>query len=188
MKSPASVIASGETVRLPRHLRSDKVDFEAELAVIIGRDFRNATSENALSNVLGYTCANDVSARDWQKEWGGTQWSRGKSFDTFCPLGPCLLTADAVPDAQNLNIEFRLNGEVMQKANTSDMLFGIVEILVFLSGSSTVPANSVIITGSPAGVGMGRTPPRWLKPGDTMATEISGIGILENPVGEEVLG
>jgi 2-keto-4-pentenoate hydratase/2-oxohepta-3-ene-1,7-dioic acid hydratase in catechol pathway len=99
-----------------------------------------------------------------------------------------LLTADAVPDVQNLDVEFRLNGEVMQKANTSDMLFGIVEILVFLSGSSTVPANSVIITGSPAGVGMGRTPPRWLKPGDTMATEISGIGILENPVGEEVLG
>jgi 2-keto-4-pentenoate hydratase/2-oxohepta-3-ene-1,7-dioic acid hydratase in catechol pathway len=188
MKSTASVIASGETVRLPRHLRSDKVDYEAELAVIIGRDFRNATTENALSNVLGYTCANDVSARDWQKEWGGTQWSRGKSFDTFCPLGPCLLTADAVPDTQNLDIEFRLNGEVMQKANTSDMLFSVVQILVFLSGSSTVPANSVIITGSPSGVGMGRTPPRWLKLGDTMATEISGIGVLENPVGEEVLG
>lgn len=187
MKSPASVIASGETVRLPRHLRSDKVDFEAELAVVVGRGFRNASREDALSHVLGYTCANDVSARDWQKEWGGTQWSRGKSFDTFCPLGPCLLTPDEVPDPQALGIRFRLNGETMQSASTAEMQFGVAEILVFLSGSSTIPADAVILTGSPAGVGMARTPPRWLRPGDRMEVEINGIGVLENPVDEEIL-
>ncbi len=187
MKSPASVVASGETVRLPRQLRSDKVDFEAELAIVVGRDFRNTSKDNALSHVLGYTCANDVSARDWQKEWGGSQWSRGKSFDTFCPLGPCLLTPDEVPDPQALGIRFRLNGETMQSASTAEMQFGIADILTFLSGSSTVPADAVILTGSPAGVGMGRTPPRWLKPGDRMEVEIDGIGVLENPVDEEIL-
>ena len=187
MKSPASVVASGETVRLPRHLRSDKVDFEAELAVVVGSDFRNATKETALRHVLGYTCANDVSARDWQKEWGGTQWSRGKSFDTFCPLGPCLLTPDEVPDPQALGIRFRLNGETMQSASTAEMQFGVADILTFLSGSSTVPADAVILTGSPAGVGMARTPPRWLRPGDRMEVEIDGIGVLENRVDEEIL-
>lgn len=187
MKSPASVVASGETVRLPRHLRSDKVDFEAELAVVVGRPFRNAGKTDALAHVLGYTCANDVSARDWQKEWGGTQWSRGKSFDTFCPLGPCLLTPDEVPDPQALGIRFRLNGETMQSASTGDMQFGVAEILTFLSGSSTVPADAVILTGSPAGVGMARTPPRWLRAGDRMEVEIDGIGVLENPVAEEIL-
>jgi 2-keto-4-pentenoate hydratase/2-oxohepta-3-ene-1,7-dioic acid hydratase in catechol pathway len=187
MKSPASVVASGETVRLPRHLRSDKVDFEAELAVVVGNDFRNATKETALHHVLGYTCANDVSARDWQKEWGGTQWSRGKSFDTFCPLGPCLLTPDEVSDPQALGIRFRLNGETMQSASTAEMQFGVADILTFLSGSSTVPADAVILTGSPAGVGMARTPPRWLRPGDRMEVEIDGIGVLENRVDEEIL-
>ena len=187
MKSPASVVGSGETVRLPRHLRSDKVDFEAELAVVVGRSFRNASRSDALSHVLGYTCANDVSARDWQKEWGGTQWSRGKSFDTFCPLGPCLLTPDEVPDPQALDIRFRLNGETMQSASTAQMQFGVAAILEFLSGSSTVPADAVILTGSPAGVGMARTPPRWLRPGDRMEVEIDGIGVLANPVDEETL-
>jgi 2-keto-4-pentenoate hydratase/2-oxohepta-3-ene-1,7-dioic acid hydratase in catechol pathway len=184
-KSPASVIATGETVRLPRHLRSDKVDFEAEIAVLVGEDIRNATPEAALRKVLGYTCANDVTARDWQKERGGTQWSRGKSFDTFCPLGPCLLTADEVPDPSRLEIRFRLNGETMQAASASEMQFGVGEILSFLSGSSTVPAGSVVLTGSPAGVGMARTPPRWLAPGDRMEVEIPGVGILANPVEEE---
>lgn len=187
MKSPASVIASGETVRLPRRLRSDKVDFEAELAIIVGRDFRNAVKGEALSHVLGYTCANDVSARDWQKEWGGTQWCRGKSFDTFCPLGPCLLTPDEVPDPQALGIRFRLNGETMQSASTAEMQFGVADILTFLSGSSTLPSDALILTGSPAGVGMARTPPRWLRPGDRMEVEIDGIGVLENPVEEETL-
>jgi 2-keto-4-pentenoate hydratase/2-oxohepta-3-ene-1,7-dioic acid hydratase in catechol pathway len=188
LKNPASVIAHGESVRLPRHLRSDKVDFEAELAVVVGEAIRNATPAEALRKVLGYTCANDVTARDWQKEWGGTQWSRGKSFDTFCPLGPCLLTADEVADPQALGIRFRLNGEPMQDARTSEMQFGVGEILSFLSGSSTVPAGSVVLTGSPAGVGMARTPPRWLRAGDVMEVEIEGIGTLRNPVEEERLG
>ena len=184
-QSPASVVASGETVLLPRHLRSDKVDYEGEIAVVVGADIRNATPAEALSKVLGYTCANDVSARDWQKERGGTQWSRGKSFDTFCPLGPCLLTADEVPDPSCLEIRLRLNGETMQEACASEMQFGVGDILSFLSGSSTVPAGSVILTGSPAGVGMARTPPRWLAAGDVMEVEIPGIGILRNPVAEE---
>ena len=188
LKSPAAVIGHGETVRLPRHLRSDKVDFEAELAVVVGEDIRNATPAEALRKVLGYTCANDVTARDWQKEWGGSQWCRGKSFDTFCPLGPCLATPDEVPDPQALPIRFRLNGEVMQDARTSEMQFGVGEILSFLSGSSTLPAGSVVLTGSPAGVGMARTPPRWLRPGDVMEVEIGGIGVLRNPVAEEALG
>ena len=187
-KSPAAVVGPDATVLLPRHLRSDQVDFEAELAVVVGEDIRNATPAEALRKVLGYTCANDVSARDWQKERGGTQWSRGKSFDTFCPLGPCLLTADAVPDPGRLAIRFRLNGEVMQSAGASEMQFGVGEILSFLSGSSTVPAGSVVLTGSPAGVGMARTPPRWLRPGDVMEVEIEGIGTLRNPVAEEPLG
>lgn len=188
LKSPASVLAPGGKVLLPRHLRSDKVDFEAELAVIVGEPIRNATPAEALRKVLGYTCANDVTARDWQKEWGGSQWCRGKSFDTFCPLGPCLVTADAIPDPQALGIRLRLNGEVMQDARTSEMQFGVGEILSFLSGSSTVPAGSVVLTGSPAGVGMARTPPRWLRPGDVMEVEIEGIGTLRNPVAEETLG
>lgn len=186
-KSPASVIGPGETVVLPRYLRSDKVDFEAELAVIVGEAIHNATPAEALKKVLGYTCANDVSARDWQKEWGGTQWSRGKSFDTFCPLGPCLVTADAIPDPQALTIQFRLNGQTFQSASTAQMQFSVGEILAFLSGSATIPAGSVVLTGSPAGVGMGRNPPRWLQPGDLMEVEIEGIGILRNPVSEEAL-
>lgn len=184
-KNPACVVGDGETVRLPRWLRSDKVDYEAEIAVVVGEDIRNASPAEALRKVLGYTCANDVTARDWQKEWGGTQWSRGKSFDTFCPLGPCLLTADEVPDPAGLEIRFRLNGETMQSASASEMQFGVGEILSFLSGSSTVPAGSVVLTGSPAGVGMARTPPRWLAPGDVMEVEIPGIGVLRNPVAEE---
>lgn len=184
-KNPASVVGDGDAVRLPRRLRSDKVDYEAEIAVVVGEDIRNATPAEALRKVLGYTCANDVSARDWQKEWGGTQWSRGKSFDTFCPLGPCLLTADEVPDPSRLEIRLRLNGETMQSAPASEMQFGVGEILSFLSGSSTVPAGSVVLTGSPEGVGMARTPPRWLAPGDLMEVEIPGIGILRNPVEEE---
>lgn len=184
-KSPASVIADGETIRLPRWLRSDKVDFEGEIAVVVGEDIRNASPEEALRKVLGYTCANDVSARDWQKEWGGTQWSRGKSFDTFCPLGPCLLTADEVPDPSRLEIRLRLNGETMQSASASEMQFGVGDILSFLSGSSTVPAGSVVLTGSPSGVGMARTPPRWLAPGDVLEVEIPGVGMLRNPVAEE---
>lgn len=187
MKNPGSLAAHGEDVRLPRFLRSDAVDYEAELAVVIGRACRNVRAEDALSHVLGYCCANDVSARDWQKEKGGGQWCRGKSFDTFCPLGPCLVTADEIPDPQTLAIRFRLNSEVMQSAHTSQMQFRVADLIAFLSGSSTLPAGSVILTGTPSGVGMARTPPRYLRPGDVMEVEIERIGVLRNPVTEEIV-
>jgi 2-keto-4-pentenoate hydratase/2-oxohepta-3-ene-1,7-dioic acid hydratase in catechol pathway len=188
MKSPASVVGHEATVRLPRFLRSDKVDYEGELAVVIGRDCRNVTPAQALDHVLGYCCANDVSARDWQKEWSGGQWTRGKSFDTFCPLGPCLVTTDELPDPQSLRLRFRLNGVVRQDAHTSSMQFKVADLIAFLSGSSTLPAGAVILTGSPAGVGMAQVPPSWLRPGDVMEVEIDGIGILRNRVEEEILG
>jgi len=184
MKNPGSATGAGP-VLLPRFLRSDAVDYEAELAVIIGRDCRNVTPAQALDYVLAYTCANDVSARDWQKEWGGGQWCRGKSFDTFCPLGPCLVTTDEIPDPQQLQVSFRLNGETKQSAHTSSMQFKVADLIAFLAGSSTLPAGSVILTGTPAGVGMAQKPPRWLQPGDVMEVEISGIGILRNVVEEE---
>lgn len=188
MKSPASVVGHDATVRLPRFLRSDKVDYEGELAVVIARDCRNVTPAQALDYVLGYCCANDVSARDWQKEWGGGQWTRGKSFDTFCPLGPCLVTADEIPDPQALHLRFRLNGVQKQAAPTASMQFKVADLIAFLSGSSTLPAGAVILTGSPAGVGMAQVPPSWLRPGDVMEVEIDGIGILRNRVEEEILG
>jgi 2-keto-4-pentenoate hydratase/2-oxohepta-3-ene-1,7-dioic acid hydratase in catechol pathway len=187
MKSPASVTGHESAVRLPRFLRSDKVDYEGELAVVIARDCRNIPPAEALDYVLGYCCANDVSARDWQKEWGGGQWSRGKSFDTFCPLGPCLVTADEIPDPQALRLRFRLNGVVKQDAHTSSMQFKVADLIAFLAGSSTLPAGAVILTGSPAGVGMAQVPPSWLRPGDLMEVEIEGIGTLRNRVEEESL-
>ena len=182
------VVGHETAVRLPRFLRSDKVDYEGELAVVIGRDCRNVTPAQALDHVLGYCCANDVSARDWQKEWSGGQWTRGKSFDTFCPLGPCLVTTDELRDPQSLRLRFRLNGAVRQDAHTSSMQFKVADLIAFLSGSSTLPAGAVILTGSPAGVGMAQVPPSWLRPGDVMEVEIDGIGILRNRVEEEILG
>lgn len=186
MKNPACAIGA-EPVLLPRFLRSDAVDYEAELAVYIGRDCHNVTPDRALDYVLGYTCANDISARDWQKEWGGGQWSRGKSFDTFCPLGPCIVTPAAIPDPQNLQVSFRLNGTTLQSAHTSSMQFSVADLIAFLAASSTLPAGSVILTGTPAGIGMAQKPPRWLRPGDVLEVEISGIGILKNTVREEAL-
>lgn len=175
----------GEPIRLPRKLASTQVDYECELAVVIGRDCRNATRENALAHVLGYTCANDVSARDWQKQWGGSQWCRGKSFDTFCPLGPCLVTPDDIPNPNALDIQTRVNGRVVQHSNTADMIFDIAALITFLSGSTTIPAGTVILTGTPSGVGMAADPPHWLQPGDTVEVEIEAIGTLTNPVIEE---
>ncbi len=185
MKSPTTVQDPGQPIFLPRHLRSEQVDFEAELAIIIGCECKNVSRENALNYVLGYTIANDVSARDWQKTWGGSQWCRGKGFDTFCPLGPAFVTRDSVPNPNNLAISTRVNGEIMQQSNTRDMIFSVPEIIEFLSGSTTLAANTVILTGTPEGVGMGRKPPLFLKPGDLVELEIEGIGVLRNPVAEE---
>ena len=187
MKNPSAVDDPGAPIQLPRTLRSDKVDYEGELAVVIGRPCRNATLETALNYVLGYTIANDVSARDWQKEWGGGQFCRGKSFDTFCPLGPCIVTGDELGDPGALTVRTWVNGEERQNGSTADLITSVPELIVFLSGSTTLPAGTVILTGTPSGVGAGYDPPRYLAPGDHIAIEIEGIGRLENGVREEVV-
>ena len=179
----------GDPIELPRALRSNEVDYECELAVVIGKPCKNATRENALSFVAGYTCVNDVSARDWQlhKDKSGGQWCRGKSFDTFTPLGPCLVTTDEITDPQTLAIKTVLNGKVMQSSHTSDMIFSIRDIIVFLSGSLTLVPGTVICTGTPAGVGLAFKPPVWLQAGDSVTIEIENIGALTNSVVEEVV-
>ncbi len=182
MKAISSVQNPGDPIVLPRWMRSGKVDFECELAVVIGRACKNVRREEALDYVLGYMCANDVSARDWQKEGGGSQWCRGKSFDTFCPLGPVLVTADEIPDPGALRIRTIVSGEVMQDCATSDMIFDVPALIEFLSGSTTLLPGTVILTGTPHGVGMARKPPRFLIPGDRVVVEIAEIGALENPV------
>lgn len=187
MKLPSAVQHPGAPIVLPRHLRSDRVDYEAELAVVIGKAAKNVRQADALDHVLGYTAANDVSARDWQKSGGGGQWCRGKTFDTFCPLGPVLVTADEIPEPNALRISTRLNGAILQDSNTRDMIFSVPALIEFLSGSTTLPPGTVILTGTPQGVGMARQPPVWLQAGDTVTVEIEGIGALTNPVVEESL-
>ena len=188
MKPSTALQNPGDPIMLPRHLRSDQVDYEGELAVVIGRSCRNVTPENALDYVLGYTCANDVSARDWQLQWGGSQWCRGKSFDTFAPLGPCLVTADQIPDPNHLKITTVLNKQVMQDWGTDDMIFDVRHLIAFLSGSTTLAAGTVILTGTPHGIGAARKPPVFLKAGDQITVTISGIGSLTNRVVEEPVG
>ncbi|MDX1934279.1 MAG: fumarylacetoacetate hydrolase family protein [Capsulimonadales bacterium] len=185
VKGPNSVQDPDEPIVLPRFLRSDEVDFECELAVVIGRPCKNVRAEDALDYVLGYTCANDVSARDWQITRGGSQWCRGKFFDTFCPLGPALVTPDSIPDPNALSIRTVLNGETVQDSTTSDMIFNVPRLIEFYSGSCTLSPGTVILTGTPSGVGMARKPPLWLKGGDVVTIEIEGIGSLTNPVVEE---
>ena len=171
-----------QPVQIPTRLTSGEVDYECELAVVIGRQCKNVSRETALEYVLGYTCANDVSARDWQIKHGGGQWSRGKSFDTFCPLGPALVTREEIPNPNALRLRTLLNGEIMQESNTGDMIFDIPALISFLSGSTTLLPGTVILTGTPAGVGMARKPQRWLRPGDNVSVEIEKIGTLTNPV------
>ncbi|MCE0484429.1 MAG: fumarylacetoacetate hydrolase family protein [Methylacidiphilales bacterium] len=185
MKSPTALQDPGQPIVLPRKLRSDQVDFEGELGVIIGYECKNVSRTEALDYVLGYTIGNDVSARDWQKTWGGSQWCRGKTFDTFCPLGPGFVTADEIKDPNNLTITTRVNGATMQQSNTKDMIFHVAQLIEFLSGSTTLEPNTIILTGTPEGVGMSRKPPVYLKPGDVVEIEIEGIGVLRNPVVEE---
>jgi 2-keto-4-pentenoate hydratase/2-oxohepta-3-ene-1,7-dioic acid hydratase in catechol pathway len=186
MKTSSAVQHPGDPIVLPRKLASDAVDYECELVVIIGRECLNATRENALDFVLGYTCGNDVSARDWQLKKGGSQWCRGKTFATFAPMGPCLVTADEIPNPNSLGIRTILNGEVMQDWNTDDMIFDVPTLIEFLSGSTVLSAGTVIFTGTPHGVGGARKPPVFLKDGDTCTIEIDGIGALTNPVVDEV--
>jgi 2-keto-4-pentenoate hydratase/2-oxohepta-3-ene-1,7-dioic acid hydratase in catechol pathway len=185
MKSPAALQHPGDPIVLPRHLRSDEVDYECELAVVIGRRCKNVPKGKAFDYVLGYTCANDVSARDWQRKWSGSQWCRAKTFDTFAPLGPCLVLKDEIPDPNVLKIRTLLNGQVMQDWNTNDMIFDVPTLIAFLSGSTTLLPGTVILTGTPHGVGFARKPPVFLKPGDSVTVEIEKIGALTNPVKAE---
>ncbi|MFP4068912.1 MAG: fumarylacetoacetate hydrolase family protein [Opitutales bacterium] len=185
MKPPSALQGPDQPIVLPRHLHSDQVDYECELAVVIGRRCKNVSPEDALDYVLGYTCANDVSARDWQKDHGGGQWTRGKSFDTFCPLGPVLVTADQIPNPQILPIRTILGSSIRQESWTGDMIFSVAELIAFLSGSTTLEPGTVILTGTPPGVGAAADPPRFLKPGDEVRVEITGIGVLHNSVEAE---
>jgi 2-keto-4-pentenoate hydratase/2-oxohepta-3-ene-1,7-dioic acid hydratase in catechol pathway len=190
LKPPSAVQHPGAAIELPVVLPSEAVDYEGELAVVIGRRCKNVGPDEALLAVLGYSCANDVSARDWQKrpELGGGQWCRGKSFDTFCPLGPCLATPALIPDPNDLRLTTTVSGELRQDASTADMIFPVAELIAFLSGSTTLEPGTVILTGTPSGVGMGSDPPRWLRPGDEVRITIEGIGTLTNPVIVEPAG
>ena len=174
----------GDPIVIPK-VAPGQVDYECELAVVIGKAAKNVSRDVALGYVFGYTCANDVSARRWQKEGGGKQWCRGKSFDTFCPLGPCLVTSDDVPNPNDLKIQTVINGEIMQDGTTSDMIFDIPALISYLSEGTTLFPGTVILTGTPQGVGFARTPPIFLKAGDTVTIRIEGIGELSNPVQEE---
>jgi 2-keto-4-pentenoate hydratase/2-oxohepta-3-ene-1,7-dioic acid hydratase in catechol pathway len=177
-KWPNTLIGPGEPIRLPAI--SHQVDYEAELAVVIGERVRQASPDTALEAVRGYLCANDVSGRDVQFADG--QWVRGKSFDTFCPVGPEIVPAADVPDPQALTIRAILNGQVMQDSTTANMVFGVAEIVSFVSQAITLEPGDLILTGTPAGVGVFRDPKVLLQPGDEITIEIEGLGALTNPV------
>ncbi len=183
LKNPASACGDGDAIVIPAICdeHGPQVDFEGELAVIIGRTCRDVSERDAFSVVRGYAAANDVSARWWQREGSGGQFSRGKSFDTFCPIG-AVTPVSAVPDPQNLRIVTRVNGEVMQDSNTSMMLHPVARIVADLSRGMTLLEGTVIMTGTPAGVGFGRTPKVFLKDGDTVEVNIEGVGSVRNPV------
>jgi len=185
IKSTNTVQNPGDPIEIPVKLASHEVDYECEIAVVIGKRCKNVARANALDYVLGYTCANDVSARDWQQRWNGGQFCQGKSFDTFCPMGPVLVTRDDIPNPNALKIKTILNGQTMQDWNTNDMVFDIPTLIEFLSGSKTLLAGTVILTGTPHGVGFARKPPVYLKAGDTVSIEIEKIGTLTNPVIDE---
>jgi 2-keto-4-pentenoate hydratase/2-oxohepta-3-ene-1,7-dioic acid hydratase in catechol pathway len=180
-KFSSSVIAPGEPVVLPP--QSKQVDYEAELAVVIGRRAKNVSADRAYDYVLGYTAVNDVSARDFQFADG--QWQRGKSCDTFAPMGQTIVTTDEIPDPHKLSIKLTLNGETMQDSNTDQLIFGVPRLIEFLSETITLEPGDVIATGTPAGVGFARNPPVFLKAGDQMEVLIEGMGGLGNPVVEE---
>jgi len=179
-KFRTALCASGDNILLPPV--SHKVDYEAELVVVIGKGGRNISKENANDHVFGYACGHDVSARDWQKGRPGGQWLLGKTFDTFAPVGPDLVTADEVEDAGNLSISLRINGETMQDSSTSQLIFSIPELIAHLSQIFTFSPGDLIFTGTPPGVGAARKPPRFLKDGDVVEVEIETLGVLRNPV------
>ncbi len=181
-KFPSAIIGQGDPITWNPTL-TQQVDFEAELGVIIGARARRVAPEQALDYVFGYCPLNDISARDLQfDEKGGKQFTRGKSLDTFCPLGPAIVTADEIPDPQNLNIRSILNGAVMQNANTKEMVASVAKLIEFITQGITLLPGDIIATGTPAGVGHFRKPPVYLKPGDVIEVEIDGLGRLTNRV------
>lgn len=177
-KYASSIVGPGDPIVLPKV--SSMVDYEAEMAVVIGRVTRNVSAERAYDYVAGYTIMNDISARDLQSET--SQWFRGKSPDTFAPLGPYLVTKDEVPDAMALDIRLWLNGELMQSSNTRNLIFDLPFLIEHISRTVTLEPGDIISTGTPSGVGMAREPKVWLKPGDLVKVAVAGLGVLENPV------
>jgi 5-carboxymethyl-2-hydroxymuconate isomerase len=173
-----ALIGPGDPIVIPSVVT--KTDYEAELGVVIGSRVRDVSAENALEAVAGYICVNDVSARDLQFADG--QWTRGKSPDTFCPVGPRLVRRDEMPDPQNLAIRAVLNGETMQESTTANMVFGVAELIAYITRTITLEPGDLIATGTPAGVGAFREPKVWMKPGDEITIEIEGLGALTNPV------
>lgn len=177
-KFATAVIAHGDEIILPKVSKSP--DFEGEFAFVIGRGGRKIKADNWRDHVFGYTIVNDVSARDYQR--ATTQWLMGKTFDTFAPMGPWIMTADSIPDPHNLDIRLEINGEVMQNSNTRELIFKIPELVEFLSSVFTLEPGDIVSTGTPAGVGVARKPPRFLQPGDDVVVKIPAIGELRNSV------
>ena len=180
-KFTTSVIGSGAAITFDRAI-TERVDWEVELAVVVGRTMRDVPEADALAHVFGYTVANDVSARDVQ--FGDVQWVRGKSLDTFCPLGPAVVTADGIADPQCLELRTRVNGEVVQRSSTSEMIFSVAELLAFCSRSFTLEPGDVLLTGTPWGCGEFMDPKRSLRDGDVVEVEVEHVGLLSNPVRE----
>jgi 2-keto-4-pentenoate hydratase/2-oxohepta-3-ene-1,7-dioic acid hydratase in catechol pathway len=178
-KFPTAIIGPDEPIVLPA--ASERVDYEAELVVVIGRQGKNISVGSAMDYVAGYTIGHDVSARDWQLEKDGKQWLLGKSFDTFAPMGPALVTKDEVLDPCDLDISLRLNGQTMQSSNTRQLIFPVAVLASYVSQVATLLPGDVIFTGTPAGVGFARKPPVFLQPGDVCEIEIAGLGVLRNP-------
>jgi acylpyruvate hydrolase len=177
-KYPNALIGDGGAIVLPKV--SNQVDYEGELAVVIGKRAKNVTETEALAYVGGYAAFNDVSARDFQMRT--SQWTIGKTFDTFGPMGPALTTVDEVPDPQNLSIRVLVSGETLQSSHTSKMIFPVAVLIAYISSVMTLEPGDIIATGTPDGVGAARTPQRFLRPGDTVRVEIEGLDVLENPV------
>jgi 2-keto-4-pentenoate hydratase/2-oxohepta-3-ene-1,7-dioic acid hydratase in catechol pathway len=180
-KFATAVIGPGDNIVLPRVSKAP--DFEAEFAFVIGRGGRRIAAEDWPKHVFGYTLVNDVSARDYQR--ATTQWLMGKTFDTFAPMGPWIVTADEIPDPHSLDIQMEINGEIMQDSNTRELIFKIPDLISFLSSVFTLEPGDIVSTGTPAGVGFARKPPRYLHPGDRVTVKIPGIGELTNPVVSE---
>jgi 2-keto-4-pentenoate hydratase/2-oxohepta-3-ene-1,7-dioic acid hydratase in catechol pathway len=182
-KYATALVGPGDAIVLPAV--SKEVDYEAELVIVVGKRGRHLTADTAARHIAGYTVGHDVSARDWQLKKDQRQWMVGKTFDTFAPTGPVVVTADEVPDPHSLGIRLRLNGQTMQNSNTKEMIFSVGAVLAYLSQVFTLEPGDLVFTGTPSGVGFTRKPPVFLKAGDVVEVEIDGLGVLRNPVVQE---